>query len=218
MEMKHPYVVSIKGLNDTITHLRASFPATVTPDTLRKLGFAPASESKVVKVLEFLGIVDNGGEGTEIAKEVFRQHDDALFQEGFRELVQSSYSALFELHGDSTWQLSRDSLIQFFRNNDRTNANLGERQARTFSQLCEISGYGEPKTGKSRRTEAARAKASTTKKLEGVAAAPKPIPMVPDATPQVGLTVRIELNLPANGSQETYDNIFKSIRENLLDG
>ena len=32
----------------------------------------------------------------------------------------------------------------------------------------------------------------------------------------VGLTVRIEINLPANGSQATYDNIFKSIRENLL--
>jgi len=33
-----------------------------------------------------------------------------------------------------------------------------------------------------------------------------------------GLTVRIEINLPADGDQETYDWIFKSIRENLLDG
>ena len=35
---------------------------------------------------------------------------------------------------------------------------------------------------------------------------------------QVGLTVRIEINLPAEGDQETYDRIFKSIRENLLNG
>ena len=27
----------------------------------------------------------------------------------------------------------------------------------------------------------------------------------------MALTVRIEINLPANGSKETYDNIFKSI-------
>jgi len=32
----------------------------------------------------------------------------------------------------------------------------------------------------------------------------------------VGLTVRIEVNLPADGDQDTYDKIFKSIRENLL--
>lgn len=33
----------------------------------------------------------------------------------------------------------------------------------------------------------------------------------------MALTVRIEINLPENGSQETYDNIFKSIRANLID-
>ena len=34
---------------------------------------------------------------------------------------------------------------------------------------------------------------------------------------EMALTVRIEVNLPANGSKETYDNIFKSIRANLID-
>lgn len=31
-----------------------------------------------------------------------------------------------------------------------------------------------------------------------------------------GLSVRVEINLPANASASTYDNIFKSIRKNLL--
>lgn len=34
----------------------------------------------------------------------------------------------------------------------------------------------------------------------------------------VALTVRIEINLPANASRESYDDIFASIRKNLLDG
>lgn len=34
----------------------------------------------------------------------------------------------------------------------------------------------------------------------------------------VGLTVRIEVNLPASGDQATYDRIFRSIRENLING
>lgn len=36
-----------------------------------------------------------------------------------------------------------------------------------------------------------------------------------DRKKDMALTVRIEINLPANGSKETYDNIFKSIRANL---
>jgi len=30
------------------------------------------------------------------------------------------------------------------------------------------------------------------------------------------MTVRIEINLPVSEKQEIYDNIFRSIRENLL--
>jgi hypothetical protein len=33
-----------------------------------------------------------------------------------------------------------------------------------------------------------------------------------------GLTVRVEINLPSDGDQETYDRIFRSIKENLLNG
>jgi hypothetical protein len=33
----------------------------------------------------------------------------------------------------------------------------------------------------------------------------------------MALTVRIEINLPAGGTQETYDAIFKSIKANLID-
>ena len=33
----------------------------------------------------------------------------------------------------------------------------------------------------------------------------------------MALTVRVEVNLPANASQDTYDAIFKSIRANLID-
>jgi FKBP-type peptidyl-prolyl cis-trans isomerase (trigger factor) len=35
---------------------------------------------------------------------------------------------------------------------------------------------------------------------------------------EFGLSVRVEINLPADGTKETYDNIFKSIKENLLGG
>ncbi len=39
---------------------------------------------------------------------------------------------------------------------------------------------------------------------------------VPDGRKDMALTVRIEINLPANASQEAYDSIFKSIRAHLI--
>jgi len=41
--------------------------------------------------------------------------------------------------------------------------------------------------------------------------------MVIDKDSRVGLTVRIELNLPATTDQKVYDGIFKSIRQHLID-
>ena len=41
---------------------------------------------------------------------------------------------------------------------------------------------------------------------------------VVEKTKDIGLTLRIEINLPADGTKETYDNIFKSIKENFIDG
>jgi len=34
----------------------------------------------------------------------------------------------------------------------------------------------------------------------------------------LGLTVRVEVNLPADASQDAYDKIFQSLRKNLIDG
>lgn len=49
------------------------------------------------------------------------------------------------------------------------------------------------------------------------ASAPAPVRSGGNAS-GMALTVRVEINLPAGGDQETYDRIFKSIRENLLNG
>ena len=214
MATRHPYVISNGALSGTITHLRSSFPDTVTSATLKKLGFAPGSESRIINTLKFLGIVDDDGSGIEAAKETFLL-DDAAFQQGFRALVRSSYADLFDLHKDGAWELQRDSLVQFFRTNDKTTAIVGQRQAKTFMLLCRLSGSGEQKVDQPRK-KVTSIKASAAKQpAQGVVA-----PAVDLTRPSldVGLTVRIELNLPASESQETYDRIFKSIRENLLDG
>ena len=60
--------------------------------------------------------------------------------------------------------------------------------------------------------------ASKRKTTPASHAAQQPTEASISSADKVGLTVRIEINLPAVDDQDTYDKIFKSIRENLLNG
>lgn len=238
MADKHPYMSGSAGIVQTIGHLRRAFPAQVTADTLKKLGIASNNETYVLNILRFVSVLDQDGQKNAKAAAVFNKHDDGEFQAGFAELVESAYSDLFSLHGESAWGLSTDKLISYFRNTDHTSAVVGQRQASTFQALAGIAGKAQdtPRVATSKAKSAERSAAKPAKK----AARPAPVDRTevspslvqsdgrvdvhtaPRAgtTPQsdVALTVRVEINLPAGGDQATYDRIFKSIRENLLNG
>jgi len=223
MADKHPYVQGPGALVQVITQFRKSFPAKVDASTLKKLGIAPNNESYVLNVVRFLGLIDQEGKKTTDATKTFNLHDDAQFSKAFAALVSKAYAKLFELHDNGAWDLDSTALINFFRTNDGTTAVVGKLQASTFKGLAAYAGHGEIPPAKAVDPKKQKHAVKTASK-KTVAA----IPYAMAATPQpgksertsgvVGLTVRIEINLPADGDQETYDRIFKSIRENLLNG
>ncbi len=119
--------------------------------------------------------------------------------------------------------MDRPSLAQFFRTSDHSTEIVGGRQAGTFQHLAALSGHGQLKTAPRQKTgknKAApvKAKAALPKATTKGTPPPATPPAGGPAKQRVGLTVRIEVNLPADGDQETYDNIFRSIRKNLIDG
>lgn len=225
---KHPYMGSKGPIIQLITHLRNSFPASLDAGTLKKLGIGPNNEGVLLNVLRFIGIIDENGKKTPEATKVFTLNDDAAFQKALSNLVKNGYSELFDLQGEKSWKLNTDSLITFFRHHDQTSAITGKRQAVTFEALSSLCGYSEmpEPRGKSKSKGEPQIKAAKKTPKEDVVKKSK-IGTNPDqyiAGPKgrkdsdVGLTVRIEVNLPSDGDQETYDRIFKSIRENLLNG
>jgi hypothetical protein len=232
MADKHPYMSGSGGVTQLVIQLRKAFPATVTADTLKKLGIAPQNETYVLNIMKFIGVLDAENKKTAVASPIFNKHDNSDFQQEFGKLVVASYHELFDLHGEDAWTLSIDKLISFFRNHDGTSDIVGKRQASTFQTLARISGKldeGVVTTAKSSLNNGAAKmakKVSTVKKQAVVAAAPVsesplPQPIVQTKSGEAGevrLTVRIEINLPSGGDQATYDLIFKSIRENLLNG
>ncbi len=221
MSAKHPYVTAPSYLVQVVSHFRKSFPSVVDATILKKLAIAPKNESYVLNTLRYLGLIDQEGHKTEMSTKVFSLHDDAAFSREFEKLVATSYRDLFELHGNNSWELDIDKLISFFRTSDETTERVGKLQASTFQILSGLSGHGSVQERTSTPKPAVVSPKARKPKI-GVKFSPdgKIITEGPIETGMkrnIGLTVRIEINLPANGDKETYDRIFRSIRENLLD-
>ena len=228
MPYKHPYTLGSTGLIQAIQQLRKAFPPTVTADTLKKLGIAPNSESYLINTLKFIGVIDDEGNKSKEATGAFLKPDNDEFAQEFSKLVRSAYSELFALHGEDSWKLEQGKLIAFFRGSDESSANVGRRQAVTFQALASLSGYSEIHANN--KTQNIK---TTTKTSPQVSTRPKVNKTLPDfsypkfqqnapasierKSRDIGLTVRVEINLPAVADQATYDMIFRSIRENLID-
>jgi hypothetical protein len=229
MAGKHPYVSGNGVLTQVLDHLRKSFPATLNADVLKKLGFAPKNESYIINTLRFLDLIKEDGSRTPEAQKVFVIHEDEAFQAAFSEMVKDAYSDLFSLHGDGAWDLDQHKLITFFRQTDQSSALVGGRQAGTFRALGAYAGKVDASSTSSQTVRPA-AKPTIRKKStkkSTLADAAGSVGAAADAKSDrhslavggnVGLTVRVEINLPATGDQGTYDKIFRSIRENLLNG
>ena len=208
-----------------IGHLRKAFPKSVTAETVKRLGVAPNNESYVINALQYVGLVDEDGNKTEEAKQVFSNHKDEEFQKAFAGLVEKAYSDLFELYGERAWELESDDLITFFRSTDQTSDAIGKRQARTFQIFAGLAGHGELPAGRARTSsaqkdgsgKASKKKSASGKKTGAKASGAGETAQEEASGKDLGLSVRIEINLPSDGDKETYDNIFKSIKENLLD-
>ncbi|NLI85775.1 MAG: DUF5343 domain-containing protein [Propionibacterium sp.] len=224
-----PYTSGQGALTQTFAQLRKGAPPKIDASYLQRFNIAPANESYILSILRFLGIIDEDGTRPDGSSDYLFGNDDA-FKTGLESAIRSSYSQLFEEMNDAL-QSDRDTLIHWFRGADKTSALVGQRQATTFLTLAALSGHGElppartngQKPSSSAATAAKKPKASAAKPTAKAGAASSesvtPENMSESASSfgrDVGLSVRVEVNLPANGDAATYDAIFASIKKHLM--
>lgn len=218
--MAYPYIPSGGLIQTAFNQFRKSIPSKVDSNTLKKLGIASSNEGSLINIMKFVGLLTDENDKTPEGAKLFTQHKDEDFQSGLATLIEAAYAELFELHGKDAWKLDRDALISFFRGADETSAVTGGRQALTFQTLAALAGHREESvtsrasSGPRRPREHKQKAAAKTK--TGKAETPNVIMRGDPQGQNFGLSVRVEINLPANASASTYDNIFKSIRKNLL--
>jgi hypothetical protein len=221
MAAQNPYVPSSGILVQTFSQFRKMLPAKIDADTLKKLSLAPKNEAAVLNVLRHLKFIDEGNKKTALATGIFAQQNDVDFQSGLATAVKDSYSNLFDTIGPNAWNAERSALIGYFRVHDETSELTATRQAVTFETLAALAGNrdgsapngSKPRTGGRRSVSKVSASTPQSASFERADVRSGRLNLAGG----VGLTVRVEINLPAQGDQETYDRIFQSIRKNLID-
>lgn len=226
MATNYPYVSAQGALVKVFQQFRKAVPSAVDAELLKKFEIAPKNESYVINTLRFLGILGEDGKRIE-SQSHFLYENDEKFAEGLEERILAAYSPLFADHGDAAWTEPRQRLTSWFRVTDKTSDVVGGRQAQTFQTLAALAGHGEvmapahtktPTKTATKTTPAKKAAAkSTTASNERREQPSSKDSKVPLAETPLGLSVRVEVNLPATGTPETYDSIFASIRKHLID-
>jgi hypothetical protein len=207
---KHPYVNGTGVLVQVLDHLKKSFPATFDAEVLKKLGFAPRNESYIINTVRFLKLIDEKGTRTEKAQRTFTLHDASSFEKAFSEVVKSAYTDLFKLHSEGAWTLDDGKLITYFRQTDQSSQLVGKLQANTFRALA---AYAHQAVAPAAAPKVKAKSTSNTKPKPRAAERPAEAPRkTQDDTSRsrgqsslgeqnVGLTVRIEINLPATATK-----------------
>jgi hypothetical protein len=145
--------------------------------------------------------------------------------------VRAAYSQVFDEMGEDALSAERDVLTNWFRASDKTSALVGQRQASTFRTLVALAGHGDAPANRASSPKkavdpsTAASKVTAKKPSTSTAAGDKAPPAHARkdqgdsntiSTSDVGLTVRIEVNLPPGGDADTYDAIFASIKKHLM--
>lgn len=220
----HPYISGPGNIAQMVGYLRKNFPLNVTSETVKKFGLAPQNESYIINALQFIGVIDQEGKRTGPGHDVFVLGDDD-FPKAFEGLIRAAYTDLFETRGEDAWTMTKQQLVGYFRATDKTSEIIGSRQAGVFTTFRALAGHESSGAATVKATSArpkqSKAKATIAKLAKADDAGKSMEPAVElngaNGRRDMALTVRIEINLPAGGSKETYDNIFKSIRANLID-
>jgi len=228
----YPYISGQGALVQAFSQLRKGFPGKVDAAYLQRFNIAPANESYVISILRFLGLIDEDGTRVEDKTDYFFGNDDS-FKSGLEGRLRIAYSQLFDEMGDGALDAPKSDLTHWFRASDKTSEVVGQRQAATFLTLAALVGHGDlpaARSGAVKRTvtatPASAAKKTVAKKTTPKKQVEKSAEDHSDRdsggdsggknVQDVGLTVRIEVNLPPGGDADTYDAIFASIKKHLM--
>ncbi len=205
MDADVPYMPSIKNLPAILDSIQnAGAPDAFGLDFLQDLGYTSSNDRSVIKVLKYLGLLDASGKPQAAYRE-FMDHTKAKSVLAGR--LCHAYDDLFRADKEAQSRTT-EKLKGWFKTKTGVGDAVATKMASTFRALAAYADFTdvpavEPKL------EAELPKEETTEEEEPKRETPLP-------NQSLGLTFRVEVNLPDTTNVDTYRAIFRALREELL--
>lgn len=204
-----PYMPSVKNLHSILDAIQnAGAPEAFGLDFLQDLGFTSSNDRAAIKVLKFLGMLDAGGKPQASYRE-FMDHTRAKSVLAARML--GAYDDLF-LADKKAHEKGTEALKGWFKTKTGASDAVAKKMATTFKSLATYADFADVEPAKDQVDEAPSDREDRTDESDKI----PPRGSGDESPPPLGLTYRIEINLPDTTNVDTYRAIFRAIREELM--
>lgn len=193
-----PLTGKLKQYFDKIKEVRD--PEKVDTTWLASVGFKSGNDSYILRVLKYIGFVDDSKRPTELWK---RYRDPTQSSAVLAQAIRTGYKDLFNIYADA-YRKDREALYAYFSSRSNKAERTKNLMVSTFQNLCELADFE-----------------ALIEEVE-----PIPVPKLPEEERPIPsierrlgvreIHINIQLHLPATDDPSVYDNLFKSLKKHLL--
>ena len=209
-----PYMVSVTNTHKILDAIqRAGAPEVFHLDFLKDLGYASSNDRGAVKLLKYLGLLDESGRPMAPYRE-FMDHSKSKKVLAAR--LRIAFDDLFTADRSANSK-SVDNLKGWFKTKTGSGDAVAQKIASTFRALASYADFSapasenaEPDIPKDVKNESPQA----PEERLGRGEAPQPHQNTHKSP--IGLVYRFEIHLPDTQNVDTYRAIFRALREELM--
>ncbi len=203
MDSNVPYITSVKNLHKILDAMqKAGVPDTFNLDFLIDLGFPSSSDRAVVKILKYIGFLDQSGRPQTSYREFV---DHTKSKTVLAQRMRIAFDDLF-VSDKAANSKTVEQLKGWFKSKTGAGDAVATKIASTFKTLAQYADFSKtPPVDKP----------DESKKIEAAAVGYK-LHDRSDVEKTLGLVYRIEIHLPDTQNIETFRAIFRAIREELI--
>ena len=209
-----PYMLSVSNLHKILDAIqRAGAPEVFHLDFLKDLGFSSSNDRGAVKLLKYLGMLDESGRPLGPYRE-FMDHNRA--KQILAARMRVAFDDLFTADRNANAK-SVESLKGWFKTKTGSGDAVAQKIASTFRSLASYADFSSPPI-ESAATEKVGVEppSSSAQREEPPLRTEIPNHVAPPHKSQIGLVYRFEIHLPETQNVDTYRAIFKALREELM--
>lgn len=211
-----PYMVSVTNLHKILDAIqRAGAPDVFHLDFLKDLGFSSSNDRGAVKLLKFLGMLDESGRPQTSYRE-FMDHTKA--KQILATRMRVAFDDLFTADRSANTK-SVENLKGWFKTKTGSGDAVAQKMASTFKALATYADFTSPhlhESSEPAHKEPTKPQATSASLDDQTGSHGQVNLSTQNHKSQIGLVYRFEIHLPDTQNVDTHRAIFRALREELM--